>query len=92
MGQSHIEGTSHGRDKLHMHFAECLSSGEKMLIRIRDELYEGSWELMLKDLKQRLEGKIYIFRLVNKISQDIEGIKKLRKYELAHKTNLNKYI
>ena len=80
------------RDKGHRHFVDSLSSGERMLIRIRDELYEGSWKLMLEDLQRRLEGKVYIFRLVNKIEQDIEGIQKLQKYEDEQKTNLNQYI
>ena len=80
------------RDKGHQHFVDSLSSGERMLIRIRDELYEGSWKLMLEDLRRRLEGKVYIFRLVNKIEQDIGGIQKLQRYEDEQKTNLNRYI
>ena len=44
-------------------FIEALLPEERMLIRIRDELYEGSWETMRHDLENRLAGKPYIFKL-----------------------------
>ena len=63
-----------------------------MLVSLRDELYEGSWDQMLKDLKDRLEGKPYIFKLVNRISADIQRIDKLREYEKKHRINLADYL
>ena len=63
-----------------------------MLVSLRDELYEGSWDQMLKDLKDRLEGKPYIFKLVNRISADIQRIEKLRDYEKKHRINLADYL
>lgn len=63
-----------------------------MLVSLRDELYDGSWEQMLKDLKDRLEGKPYIFKLVNRISADIQRIEKLREYEKKHRINLADYL
>jgi hypothetical protein len=69
-----------------------LSADERMLITLRDELYDGSWEQMLKDLKDRLEGKPYIFKLVNRISADIQRIEKLGEYEKKHKVNLADYL
>ena len=69
-----------------------LSADERMLITLRDELYDGSWDQMLKDLKDRLEGKPYIFKLVNRISADIERIQKLHEYEKKHKINLSDYL
>lgn len=73
-------------------FAAQLSGDERMLVSLRDELYEGSWEQMLKDLKDRLEGKPYIFKLVNRISADIQRIEKLREYEKKHRINLADYL
>jgi len=73
-------------------FAAQLSGDERMLVSLRDELYEGSWDQMMKDLKDRLEGKPYIFKLVNRISADIQRIEKLREYEKKHRINLADYL
>jgi hypothetical protein len=73
-------------------FAAQLSGDERMLVSLRDELYDGSWDQMLKDLKDRLEGKPYIFKLVNRISADIQRIEKLREYEKKHRINLADYL
>jgi hypothetical protein len=69
-------------------FAENLASEEKMLITLRDELYGGSWERMLKDLGDRLKGRPYIFKLVNRIKDDLKRIEKLQEYEEKNKVNL----
>ncbi|MHC5035732.1 MAG: hypothetical protein ACYTHM_00315 [Planctomycetota bacterium] len=63
-----------------------------MLVTLRDELYFGSWEKMLQDLKDRLKGRPYIFKLVNRIEEDIERIEKLQQYELKHQVNLAEYL
>jgi len=73
-------------------YAAQLSADERMLVTLRDELYDGSWDQMLKDLKDRLEGKPYIFKLVNRISADIQRIEKLGEYEKKHKINLADYL
>jgi len=73
-------------------YAAQLSADERMLVTLRDELYDGSWDQMLKDLKDRLEGKPYIFKLVNRISADIQRIEKLSDYEKKHKINLADYM
>ena len=33
-------------------FVATLSADERMLVTLRDELYDGSWDQMLKDLKK----------------------------------------
>jgi hypothetical protein len=43
---------------------------------------------MLGDLRDRLKGKPYIFKLVNRIQDDIARIEKLSDYEKKHKVNL----
>ena len=73
-------------------YSAQLSADERMLITLRDELYDGSWDQMLKDLKDRLEGKPYIFKLVNRISADIQRIEKLSDYEKKHRINLADYL
>lgn len=59
-----------------------------MLITLRDELYGGSWERMIKDLNDRLKGRPYIFKLVNRIKEDLKRIAKLQAYEKKHGVNL----
>jgi hypothetical protein len=77
-----------GKTTLHDKFAAGLSPDERTLVTLRDELYGGSWEQMLGDLRDRLKGKPYIFKLVNRIQDDIARIEKLSEYEKKHKINL----
>ena len=72
----------------HKQFISSLGDEELMLLTLRDELYEGSWANMLQDLKDRLKGKPYIFKLVNRIEEDIVRIEKMQKYEEDNGVNL----
>ena len=76
----------------HEKFLAGLSPDEKTLLTLRDELYNGSWEQMLGDLRDRLKGKPYIFKLVNRIQDDIARIEKLSEYEKKHKINLAEFL
>jgi hypothetical protein len=75
----------------HQSYYDNLSEEAKMLLVLRDELYMGSWDPMEEDLKNRLKGKPYIFKLVNRIEEDLERIAALRAYEDKHKINLRDY-
>ena len=57
-----------------MDFVKSLSAEHKMLIILKAQLYGGKWEPMYQDLKNRLEDKPYIFKLANRINDDIERI------------------
>jgi len=81
-----------GKTTLHDKFASGLTPDEKTLVTLRDELYGGSWDQMLGDLRDRLKGKPYIFKLVNRIQDDIARIEKLSEYEKKHKINLADYL
>jgi len=72
----------------HQKYYDGLSQEEKMLIILRDELYGGSWEKMSRDLKDRLTGKPYIFKLVHRIEEDLVRIEKLESYEQKNSVNL----
>lgn len=76
----------------HEDYCARLSADERTLIVLRDEIYNGSWDLMLGDLRDRLEGKPYIFKLVNRIQDDIQRIEKLRDYEKKNRVNLADYL
>jgi len=81
-----------GKTSPHEKFCAALSPDERTLVALRDEIYNGSWDLMLGDLRDRLKGKPYIFKLVNRIQDDIARIEKLSDYEKKHKTNLADHL
>jgi len=81
-----------GKPSPHEKFLAGLTPDEKTLLTLRDELYNGSWEQMLGDLKDRLSGKPYIFKLVNRIQDDIKRIEKLMDYEQKNKVNLADFL
>ncbi len=73
-------------------FIESLTSEEQMLVVLKRELYEGSWQEMLADLHARLAGRPYIFKLANRIEDDIERIKFLEMFERKMKLDLSDFI
>jgi hypothetical protein len=73
-------------------FVQALRQEEAMLVRIRDELYEGSWATMRRDLENRLAGKPYIFKLVSRIEHDLQSVALLAGYEDERRVNLADYL
>jgi len=73
-------------------YVERLSDEHRMLVILKAQLYGGSWEPMLDDLKNRLAGKPYIFKLANRIQEDIERIEEMRRFEAEHKVDLADYV
>ncbi|HUV64760.1 MAG TPA: hypothetical protein VMW24_12745 [Sedimentisphaerales bacterium] len=73
-------------------FVAGLSDEHRMLVILKAQLYGGTWEPMLDDLQNRLEGKPYIFKLANRIKDDIERIEQMRKFEQEHNIDLTEYV
>ncbi|MBI9018124.1 MAG: hypothetical protein JEZ07_12785 [Phycisphaerae bacterium] len=73
-------------------FVDALSNEDRMLIVLRKELYMNNWDSMLGDLQNRLDGKPYIFKLANRIRDDIARIDKLRKFEQQNGINLSDIV
>jgi hypothetical protein len=73
-------------------FVDGLSDEHRMLVVLKAQLYGGIWEPMLDDLKNRLEGKPYIFKLVTRINDDIERIRQMQDFEEEHNTDLADYV
>lgn len=73
-------------------FFSRLTPEEKQLLLLRDELYDGSWDEMEQDLRYRLERKPYIFRLMNRIEDDLARIAKLRAYEEENGVDLGVFL
>ena len=73
-------------------FVSRLSNEHKMLVILKAQLYAGSWESMLDDLKNRLSGKPYIFKLVNRIKDDVGRIEELKSFETERGIDLADYV
>jgi len=73
-------------------FVDRLSDEHRMLVVLKAQLYGGTWEPMLDDLKNRLVGKPYIFKLVNRIKDDIERIQQMQSFEEEQNVDLADYV
>jgi hypothetical protein len=73
-------------------FIAGLSDEHRMLVILKAQLYGGTWEPMLDDLQNRLDGKPYIFKLANRIKDDIERIEQMRNFERKHNLDLTEYV
>jgi hypothetical protein len=73
-------------------FVNGLSDEHRMLVVLKAQLYDDMWEPMLDDLRNRLSGKPYIFKLVNRIQDDIGRIEEMQEFESEHDINLAEYI
>jgi hypothetical protein len=73
-------------------FVDRLSDEHRMLVVLKAQLYGGTWEPMLDDLKNRLGGKPYIFKLVNRIKDDIKRIQQMQNFEEEYNVDLADYV
>ncbi len=79
-------------DKAVTDYVSSLSAEHRMLVALKAQLYGGSWEPMLDDLRNRLVGKPYIFKLAHRIQDDIERIEQMQKFEAEHHIDLAEYV
>lgn len=73
-------------------FVRGLDEPQRMLVALKSQLYGGQWEPMLEDLQNRLEGKPYIFKLANRIKDDVERIRCLQVFEQENGVDLADYV
>ena len=73
-------------------FADGLSEEHRMLVVLKSQLYGGNWSGMLSDLKNRLDGKPYIFKLANRIQDDVIRIEQMAEFEEEHGVDLADYV
>ena len=76
----------------HRAFFHTLPPEEVQLLILRDELYDGSWADMCQDLEDRRDGKPFIFKLINRIEEDLKRIQRLAGYEEQHTVDLGDYL
>ena len=76
----------------HQAYFDSLEREEVQLIALRDLLYDGCWDEMVRDLAARKEGKPFVYKLQTRIEEDLRRIEKLSRYEVESKINLGDYI
>jgi len=86
------EGVETSVSKVVSDFIAGLSDEHRMLVILKAHLYGGTWEPMLDDLENRLKGQPYIFKLANRIKDDVERIEQMRKFEEEHKIDLTEHV
>jgi len=86
------KGSETSSSKVMSDFISGLSDEHRMLVVLKAQLYGGTWEPMLDDLENRLAGKPYIFKLVNRIKDDIERIHQMQKFEKENNIDLAEYV
>lgn len=86
------EKSDKNREKAVKDYVKSLSAEHKMLIVLKSQLYGGKWGPMYQDLKNRLEGKPYIFKLANRINDDIERIEQMRQFEKENGVDLGEHV
>ena len=95
MGKLEAEQSGGGQGKLDTEvqiYVQGLSPEHRMLVILKSQLYGGRWEPMLDDLKNRLAGKPYIFKLVNRINDDIKRIEAMQEFEQEHQIDLSDFV
>ena len=72
-----------------------LSDEERMLLELRDTLYEGNWEDFVLDLQARIAGQPHVFdivpetpRFADVIRHHLRLIEALEDWERTHQTTL----
>ncbi len=91
-GENGEKGDETAVGKAASEYAAGLSNEHRMLVVLKKDLYDGMWEPMLDDLRNRLAGKPYIFKLVNRIKDDIERIEEMQKFEAENNVDLGDYV
>ena len=86
------KGSETAVSKVVSDFINSLSEEHRMLVNLKAQLYDGMWEPMLDDLQNRLTGKPYIFKLANRIQDDIRRIEEMQEFEAEHDIDLADYV
>jgi hypothetical protein len=92
LDKDNITGGKTDSDRTIQEYVDQLTDEHRMLVVLKSQLYGGSWSPMLDDLKNRLEGKPYIFKLVNRINDDIERIEAMQAFEQTQNIDLCDYV
>ncbi|HEY3325392.1 MAG TPA: hypothetical protein VGP72_33380 [Planctomycetota bacterium] len=73
-------------------FIGRLEPYERMLLDLKEQLYEGSWERILEDLRARMDNKPYVFKLSQTIARDVAAIERMKAYEMRQQVSLSELL
>lgn len=73
-------------------FMDRLTQEQTLLLVLKRELYGGAWGPMVVDLRNRLEGRPYIFRLAARIEDDLARIAQMQELERHFEVDLADYV
>lgn len=62
-------------------FVAGLQPHERVLLELKERLYDGSWARLRTDLEARRDNKPYIFKLSKAIERDLQAVARLEAYE-----------
>lgn len=79
-------------DDRHQAYAGGLSREERLLLELRDAIYEGHWDGLKQDLIARRDRKPYVIKLTTRIEDDLARIEKLEAYETDHDIDLRDFV
>ena len=79
------------RDKVER-FLDRMTDADRMLVVLKGELYDGSWDELEADMQARLMGEPYIFKLASRIEDDLRRIQRLRRFEVDNDLDLCDHV
>ncbi len=85
---NHDDELESADESTHRDFVRNLTVEELILLKLREELYEGNWSALENDLVDRLQCRPLIYKISRRIKRDLESLKKLRSYEQKNKVDL----
>jgi hypothetical protein len=88
----HYKNKDSSESKAIEDFVTRMNKEYRILVILKAQLYGGHWKAMLKDLRKRLAGKPFVFKLPNIISEDIKRIEEMQEFEKVHNVDLAEYI
>ena len=73
-------------------FVRKMEPYEKVLVDLKDLLYEGSWDRIGTDLLNARDDKPHVYRLSHAIERDLKAIERLKAYEARHHVSLSELL
>ena len=73
-------------------YMDRLSQEHLLLLVLKRELYDGQWGPMAADLRNRLSGAPYVFRLAGRIEDDLKRIEQLSQLERHYGLDLADFV
>lgn len=73
-------------------FVDRLTEEQKLLLVLKRQLYDGDWQPMVTDLRNRLEGRPYVLRLAHRIEDDLRRIEQIRRMEEQYNVDLSAFV